>query len=178
VFAAAVILDETRPIAGLADSKKLTPKARAALELEIKEKALTWCVASASVEEIDRFNILKATLLAMTRAVEGLKTTPEFVLVDGNRLPSWRYASRAVIKGDATVPAISAASVLAKEAHDRVFVEYEKQYPAYGFAEHKGYGTERHLEALRNFGPTPVHRKTFYPVSDFFAEKTDDLFSD
>lgn len=135
-------------------------------------------MASASVEEVDRFNILRATMMAMRRAVDGLALKPDFVEVDGNRLPAWPYAARTVVGGDAVIPAISAASILAKVAHDALFAAYEVDYPGYGFAEHMGYATEAHLAALKALGPSPVHRKSFYPVSEYFAEKTDDLFGD
>lgn len=169
VVTAAVILDPERPIAGLMDSKKLTEKKRARLHDEIIDKALCYCVARCSVEEIDRLNILQATLMAMTRAVDGLTLTPEFVAVDGNRLPRWRYPSQAVIKGDSLVPAISAASILAKVRRDREMVAAEALYPGYGFAGHKGYGTARHLAALRELGPTPIHRRSFRPVAELFS---------
>lgn len=178
VFAGAVILDPARPIAGLADSKKLTAAQRLELDGQIRDKALAFCVASASVEEVDRFNILRATMMAMRRAVDGLALKPDFVEVDGNRLPAWPYAARTVVGGDAVIPAISAASILAKVAHDALFAAYEVDYPGYGFAEHMGYATEAHLAALKALGPSPVHRKSFYPVSEYFAEKTDDLFGD
>lgn len=166
VYAAAVILDKKRPIAGLADSKKLTAKKRALLEEQIKSDALSWSVASASVEEIDEINILWASMLAMQRAIEGLDVEPQHILVDGNRCPESQIAITAVVKGDQRVEAISAASILAKEARDRELLEIDKQYPEYGFASHKGYGTKKHIEALRKHGATSIHRKTFKPVNE------------
>jgi ribonuclease HII len=165
VVAAAVILDDLNPIKGLNDSKKLTPLRREKLFDEIRAKALCCSVAQASVEEIDRLNILQATLLAMRRAVEGLRLKPAKVLVDGNRLPVLDIYAEAIVKGDATVPAISAASILAKVTRDRWCAELDQQYPQYGFAAHKGYGTAEHLEALRAHGACPEHRKTFAPVA-------------
>jgi len=165
VFAAAVILDDLHPIKGLADSKKLSPKRRATLYDEIKAKALCCCVAQASVEEIDRLNILQATLLAMRRAVEGLRLKPVKVWVDGNRLPVLDVRAEAIVQGDAKVPAISAASILAKVDRDRWCEDIDLQFPDYGFARHKGYGTADHLQALREHGPTPWHRRSFAPVA-------------
>lgn len=164
VVAAAVILDPDKPIAGLADSKKLTEKRRELLFNEIKAHALSYCIARASVAEIDQINILQASLLAMRRAVEGLSVQPEHVLVDGNKIPSWRYAAEAVVKGDSRVPAISAASILAKVTRDREMVEMDIQYPGYGFALHKGYPTKAHLQALEKQGPCKAHRVSFGPV--------------
>ncbi len=166
VVAAAVILDELNPIQGLADSKKLTAQRREKLFDEIRAKALCCSIAQASVEEIDRLNILQATLLAMRRAVEGLRLKPHKVLVDGNRLPVLDMLAEAIVKGDATVPAISAASILAKVHRDRWCAEIDAQYPQYGFAKHKGYGTAEHLAALRLHGACAQHRKTFRPVSE------------
>ncbi|NVO05428.1 MAG: ribonuclease HII [Rhodoferax sp.] len=165
VVAAAVILDDMNPIKGLNDSKKLTPLRREKLYDEIRAKALCCSVAQASVEEIDRLNILQATLLAMRRAVEGLRLKPAKVLVDGNRLPVLDVLAEAIVRGDATVPAISAASILAKVTRDRWCAELDRQYPQYGFAGHKGYGTAEHLAALRSHGACPQHRKTFAPVA-------------
>ncbi|MFN4003430.1 MAG: ribonuclease HII [Hylemonella sp.] len=165
VVAAAVILDDLHPIEGLADSKKLTAARRERLYDEIRAKALCCSIAEASVEEIDRLNILQATLLAMRRAVEGLRLKPAKVLVDGNRLPVLDVLAEAVVKGDATVPAISAASILAKVHRDRWCAEYDRAFPQYGFATHKGYGTAAHLAALRAHGPCPQHRKSFAPVA-------------
>jgi ribonuclease HII len=164
VVAAAVILDPLRPIEGLCDSKKLSAERREELALLIRERALAWSVASASVAEIDELNILQASLLAMQRAVQVLDPQPEFVLVDGNQLPRWRYASDAVIGGDDLVPAIAAASILAKVHRDRALLELETLYPGYSFASNKGYGTAAHLQALENLGVTPVHRRSFAPV--------------
>jgi ribonuclease HII len=165
VFAAAVILDDLHPIKGLADSKKLSPKRRDALYDEIRAKALCCSVASASVEEIDQINILQATLLAMRRAVDGLRLKPVKVLVDGNRLPVLDIRAEAIVQGDAKVAAISAASILAKVERDRWCESIDADYPAYGFARHKGYGTADHLQALRQHGPTPWHRRSFAPVA-------------
>lgn len=166
VVAAAVILDDLHPIAGLADSKKLTPARREQLYDEIRAKALCCSIAEASVEEIDRLNILQATLLAMRRAVEGLRLKPAKVLVDGNRLPVLDVLAEAIVKGDAKVPAISAASILAKVHRDRWCADYDREFPQYGFAAHKGYGTAEHLAALRTHGACPQHRRTFAPVTE------------
>src|SRR6187402_3954923 len=164
VVAAAVILDPNNPIIGLDDSKKLTEKKREQLFIEIQKKAKSWCIARASVAEIDKINILQASLLAMTRAVQGLHIQPEHVLVDGNKLPKWSYQAEAVVKGDSRVAAISAASILAKVTRDREMVELDKQYPGYGLAEHKGYPTKVHTEALDRLGITPIHRTSYAPV--------------
>ena len=164
VVAAAVILDPERPIEGLRDSKKLTEPRREALAELIRERALSWAVARASVAEIDQLNILQASLLAMTRAVTALDPQPTYVLVDGNRLPRWDYPSEPVIKGDDRVPAIAAASILAKVQRDNELVALDAEYPGYGFASHKGYPTAAHLSALENLGVTPVHRRSFAPV--------------
>ena len=166
VVAAAVILDPNNPIEGLNDSKKLTEKRREKLFIEIQERAISWSIARANVEEIDELNILHATMLAMKRAVETLTTQPEHVLVDGNRIPKWRYAAEAVVKGDSRVQAIAAASILAKVTRDREMVAFEETYPGYGFAGHKGYPTKVHMEALDKLGPTPIHRRSFGPVRD------------
>lgn len=166
VVAAAVILDDLNPIKGLADSKILTALRREKLFDEIRAKALCCSIAEASVEEIERLNILQATLLAMRRAVEGLRLKPKLVLVDGNRLPVLDMRAEAIVKGDATVPAISAASILAKVHRDRWCAELDQQYPQYGFAKHKGYGTAEHLAALAAHGACPQHRKTFRPVAE------------
>lgn len=165
VVAAAVILDELHPISGLNDSKKLSPLRREALYDEIRSKALCCSVAQASVEEIDRLNILQATLLAMRRAVEGLRLLPAKVLVDGNRLPVLGVLAEAVVRGDATVPAISAASIVAKVTRDRWCADLDQRFPQYGFATHKGYGTAEHLDALRRHGACPEHRRSFSPVA-------------
>ena len=165
VFAAAVILDPERPIEGLRDSKKLSPERREELAVLIKERALAWSIAFSSAEEIDRTDILRATLRAMTEAIEGLAVKPRCVLVDGNRTPPYRKAPVVtIVKGDDRVQCISAASILAKTAHDAVFDEYERDYPGYGFAQHKGYGTRQHIEAITEKGVLPVHRKTFEPI--------------
>jgi len=164
VVAAAVILDPARPIAGLRDSKKLSAQRREVLALRIKEQALAWAVARATVAEIDQLNILQAALLAMHRAVQALHPQPTYVLVDGNRLPRWDYASEPVVKGDDRVPAIAAASILAKVQRDGELLELERRYPGYGFAAHKGYPTAAHLKALHTLGVSPVHRRSFGPV--------------
>lgn len=165
VVAAAVILNDLHPIKGLADSKKLTARQRDKLYDEIRAKALCCSVAMASVEEIDQLNILQATMLAMKRAVEGLRLKPHKALVDGNRLPTLNVLAEAIVKGDAKIPAISAASILAKVTRDRWCAEYDLLFPQYGFASHKGYGTAAHLLALREHGPCPQHRKSFAPVA-------------
>lgn len=165
VVAAAVILDPDNPIEGLRDSKKLSEEVRERLALEIKEKALCWSVAHATVEEIDEINILQATMLAMKRAIEGLRIKPGLVLVDGNRLPPVKLPMDAIVKGDDLVPAISAASIIAKTTRDGWLREIDKTYPEYGFAKHKGYGVKAHIAAIEKYGVLPVHRKTFAPVS-------------
>jgi ribonuclease HII len=164
VVAAAVILDPNHPVHGLADSKVLTALKRERLYDEIRAKALCCSVAQASVEEIDRLNILQATMLAMQRAVQGLRLKPQRVLVDGNRLPVLDVLAEAIVKGDSLVPAISAASILAKVYRDRGCAELDALYPQYGFARHKGYGTAEHLAALQQHGPCPQHRRSFAPV--------------
>lgn len=169
VVAAAVILDELKPIKGLADSKQLTAKRREKLYDEIWAKALCCSVAQASVEEIDRLNILQATLLAMQRAVAGLRLKPHKVLVDGNRLPPLDVLAEAIVSGDALVPAISAASILAKVTRDRLLDQLHQQHPAYGFDRHKGYGTAVHLQALQTHGALPEHRRSFAPVARVLA---------
>ena len=166
VVAAAVILDDRVPIDGLADSKTLSPARRDALYARICDKALCVHVAEASVDEIDRLNILQATLLAMRRAVEGLRLTPRQVLVDGNRLPVLRVPAHAVVRGDATLAAISAASIVAPVHRDRLCAQLHAQHPAYGFDGHKGYPTAAHLAALRVHGPCSAHRRSFGPVRD------------
>ena len=165
VVAAAVILDSARPIAGLADSKKLSPARREQLSAEIRAKALAWALGRAEVEEIDRLNILHASLLAMQRAVAALSIVPDQVRVDGNRCPKLACPCEAIIKGDATVPVISAASILAKVARDAELRELHDRYPQYDFARHKGYPTAAHLDALRRHGPCPEHRRSFAPVA-------------
>ncbi|RDE18525.1 ribonuclease HII [Motiliproteus coralliicola] len=170
VVTAAVILDPSRPIEGLADSKRLTDKRRAGLFDQIREQALAWAVARANVEEIDQLNILHATMLAMQRAVDRLDPVPEFVLIDGNRCPNLTMPSEAVVKGDSRVAAISAASILAKVTRDREMESLDQLYPDYGFAKHKGYPTAQHLEALERLGPTPFHRRSFGPVKRLLQE--------
>ncbi|QIB66698.1 ribonuclease HII [Kineobactrum salinum] len=170
VVAAAVILDPARPIAGLRDSKKLSAARREELALQIRAQALAWAVARASVAEIDELNILQASLLAMHRAVQALQLQPRYVLVDGNRLPRWPYASEPVVGGDDLVPAIAAASILAKVQRDNELVTLDLSYPGYGFAAHKGYPTRAHLQALRALGVTPLHRRSFAPVKSLLAD--------
>lgn len=164
VVAAAVILPEGHGIKGLDDSKKLTAKKRAVLETEILEKTIYY-IALCNESEIDSINILQATMRAMTRAAEGLSQTPDYILVDGNRLPKWGFQAEAVIGGDAIHPCISAASILAKEYRDRMMIAAAEEYPEYGWERNKGYGTAEHMAALKKFGPTPLHRKNFAPVA-------------
>lgn len=164
VMAAAVILDPENPIEGLNDSKKLTEKKREKLFDEIREKALDYCIARATVEEIDQLNILNARMLAMSRAIDGLKLPCQHALVDGNKAPQTTLDVTTIIKGDSLVTAISAASVLAKVQRDREMLELDKQYPGYGFAKHKGYGTAAHMEALQALGPCEIHRRSYAPV--------------
>lgn len=164
VVAAAVILDPDRPIDGLADSKKLSEKRRDAMELIIKENALAWSLGRAEVEEIDRMNILQASLLAMKRAVEALEIYPAHALVDGNRCPDLACSVEAIVGGDSSEPVISAASIIAKVARDREMVEMDLKYPGYGLAKHKGYPTKAHIEALQHLGVTEIHRRSFGPV--------------
>ncbi len=167
VVAAAVILDSSQPIVGLTDSKKLTAAKRAKLEVEVKRTAVAWAIAEASIEEIDDINILHASMLAMRRAVLALKTSPDIVLVDGNREPDLaNFEVHAIIKGDLTEPCISAASVLAKEYRDRQMLELDLLYPQYQFAKHKGYPTQLHRDLLIQHGISPVHRRSFKPVRD------------
>ncbi|MEM5510032.1 ribonuclease HII [Pseudoalteromonas sp. AS71] len=170
VVTAAVILDPTKPIAGLADSKKLTDKKRQALAIEIKEKALCYAYGRCNPTEIDELNILHATMLAMTRAVEALSTQPEFVFIDGNRLPKLAMPAQAVVKGDSLVAEISAASILAKVARDDEMIELDKRHPEYGFAGHKGYPTKAHFAALEQYGAIDEHRKSFKPVQRVLAQ--------
>lgn len=169
VVTAAVILDPENPIVGLADSKKLSERRRERLAIEIKEKALAWCIAEASVDEIDRLNILHATMLAMQRAVAGLSRVPDKVLVDGNRCPRFDMPCEAIVKGDSLVQEISAASILAKTARDAMLLELDKRYPQYGLAGHKGYPTPAHLAALRAHGACEIYRKSFAPVHNIIA---------
>ncbi|MDO6446474.1 ribonuclease HII [Colwellia sp. 1_MG-2023] len=177
VVTAAVILDPDNPIDGLMDSKKLSEKKRQALSTEIKEKALAWSIARATPEEIDTLNILHATMLAMQRAVQGLSIEPDYVLVDGNRSPSFHHdngqiASQSVIKGDARVAEISAASIIAKVARDDEMIALDKCYPQYGFAQHKGYPTKAHLEKIIEFGVLDCYRKSFKPVAAVIANNS------
>lgn len=172
VVAAAVILDPARPIAGLADSKALSEKKRELLAERIAEQALAWAIGAASPAEIDEINILQASLLAMRRAVQQLSVVPEFVVVDGNRVPDWEYASESVIKGDSRVQAISAASILAKVHRDRELLVLDAQYPDYGFAAHKGYPTALHLSRLDALGPIPQHRRSYGPVANVLARQS------
>jgi ribonuclease HII len=167
VYAAAVILDRSRPIDGLADSKILSAERRDELSIEIREHAIAFSVAFATVDEIDSLNILRATLLAMQRAVDGLHTVPALALVDGNQAPKLKCGVKTVIKGDALVPSISAASILAKTARDADLVRLHGLYPHYGFDQHKGYGTAMHLARLREHGPCPEHRRSFAPIKAF-----------
>ncbi len=174
VYAAAVILHPDRPIIGLADSKTLKAERREALALAIRDQALAWCVASASVEEIDTLNILQATMLAMRRACEGLSVRASQYLVDGNRLPKGLPGpGQAIVKGDSLVQAISAASILAKTARDADCMALHEQYPQYAFDAHKGYGTALHLRLLREHGPCPAHRRSFAPVRQLLVSATD-----
>lgn len=169
VYSAAVILDPERPVRGLADSKKLTPKRRRELSEEIKKKALAWCVAVADLEEIETLNVRRAALLAMTRAVEGLCVTPDLVFVDGNLLPELSVRAHAVVRGDDVIDCISAASIVAKVARDEAMQECHRQYPQYGFDSHKGYLTATHRAALKEHGPCPLHRKTYAPIRELLA---------
>lgn len=165
VVVAAVILDPARPITGLADSKQLSPARRERLHATIMERALTCAIVRVEAGEIDRINILQATLLGMRRALDALAVAPALALIDGNRLPgALRCPARAIVHGDASEPAISAASILAKVTRDRILLDYESRWPGYGFAQHKGYPTPAHHEALRRLGPCPEHRRSFAPV--------------
>ena len=170
VVAAAVILDPDRPVEGLKDSKKLSERRREELAWQIRERALAWSLGRAEVHEIDRINILQASLLAMQRAVAALSLAPGLVLVDGNRCPRLDYPSQAVVRGDALVPAISAASIIAKVSRDREMVELDSRYPGYGLAKHKGYPSKAHLEALQTLGVTPIHRRSYAPVRRLLEE--------
>lgn len=168
VYAAAVILPYDHQIAGITDSKKLSPRKRKLLAEQIKQEALCWSLGVASVTEIDKFNIREATLLAMSRAIKKLSLKPDFVKIDGNSLPKLTgYHLEAVIKGDLTVEVIGAASIVAKVARDNLMDRYALRYPEYGFDQHKGYGTAKHLAALKKYGPSPLHRRSFTPVSEF-----------
>lgn len=171
VFAAACILPDGLVLEGLNDSKKLTPKKREKLFDLICENAVAYCIASASVEEIDTLNILEADLLAMRRAIDGLSLKADFALIDGNIARDFQIPARAIIGGDAKSPSIAAASILAKVARDRDCIELDAQYPQYGIAKHKGYGTKQHMDALRTYGPSPIHRKQFIRFLDKDADK-------
>lgn len=164
VVAGAVILDPLQPVEGLGDSKKLSEKRREELYDEICVKVVAWSIGRATVAEIDRYNILQATMMAMYRAVAGLAVQPEYVAVDGNRMPTWPYPGETVVKGDARVAEIGAASIIAKVTRDREMVAFDAQYPGYGFASHKGYATQQHQDAIQLLGPTPIHRRSFEPI--------------
>ena len=165
VFAAAVILNVQRPIQGLKDSKKLSEKQREELFLQIQDHALAWSFARVEADEIDRVNILQATLLAMQRAVQNLKIAPQLALVDGNQAPKLFCTTKTIIKGDQLEPAISAASIIAKVLRDREMMKFDELYPQYGFAKHKGYPTEQHIVALKKYGPCEIHRRSYGPVA-------------
>ncbi|TLU67604.1 ribonuclease HII [Thalassotalea litorea] len=169
VVTAAVILDPNKPISGLMDSKKLSEKKRNILSEQIKESALAWCIGRCEAWEIDELNILQATMVAMQRAVKGLSVQPEFVLIDGNRCPELEMQSDSVVKGDARVAAISAASIIAKVARDQEMHELHEQYPHYGFANHKGYPTKAHLQIIQEYGVLDNYRKSFRPVAEIIA---------
>ncbi|NEX20349.1 ribonuclease HII [Thiorhodococcus mannitoliphagus] len=171
VYAAAVILPSVQPLSGITDSKRLTAARRERLDVEIRESALAWSIASASVEEIDQYNILQASLLAMQRAVATLEVVPGLVLVDGNRCPRLRMDAQAIVGGDGLVLEIGAASILAKVARDRLMERLDDAWPGYGFASHKGYPTAAHLAALARLGPTPHHRSSFGPVRRILESK-------
>lgn len=171
VVTAAVILDPQRPLVGLADSKQLSAKQRQILEPQIKQQAICWSIASASVAEIDQYNILQATLLAMRRAVMALSIPPDFVLVDGNQMPDLPMPAQTVVKGDQQIPAISAAAILAKVARDAQMLALDQRYPHYGFAQHKGYPTKMHLQALQQYGVTEFHRTSFKPVAQVLTDQ-------
>ncbi len=170
VYSAAVILDPERPIEGLADSKKLSPKKRQSLSHEIKESALAWCIATANLEEIETLNVRKAALLAIKRAIEGLCIVPNLVLIDGNLLPELAIRAQAIIKGDETIDCISAASIIAKVARDKAMMECHHLYPQYRFDAHKGYMTAGHLAALKEYGACPIHRRTYAPIRKILGE--------
>jgi len=169
VVASAVILDPARPIAGLTDSKLISEKKRQALFHAIRERSLAWSVAESNVEEIDRLNILQATLLAMQRAIKGLNILPDAVLIDGNRLPGLTIPAMAVVKGDSKIQAISAASILAKVERDKIMNDYHEIYPDFSFHQHKGYGTKQHLLEIEKFGFVDIHRKSFQPIKTMAA---------
>ena len=169
VVTAAVILDPSNPIEGLNDSKKLSEKKREQLFEIIQQQALSWSIARCTVAQIDQLNILQASLLAMKKAVESLSVQPEHVWVDGNKIPQWHYCAEAVVKGDSRVPAIAAASILAKVTRDREMVAFDQEYPGYGFAAHKGYPTKVHMDALSRLGVTPIHRRSYAPVQKILA---------
>jgi len=173
VVAGAVILDPENPIAGLKDSKRLTAMRRDALYAEIQEKALVWAVGRAEVEEIDRINILQATMLAMQRAVAALVPSAEHALIDGNRCPDLACPAQAIVKGDSRVAAISAASIMAKVTRDREMLSLDVRYPGYGFAQHKGYPSKAHIQALENLGVSPVHRCSYAPVRRIMEQRAD-----
>ena len=178
IYVAAVILDPLHPIQGLRDSKKLSVKKREFLAKEIKEKALSWCVATASLEEIEKLNVLHATLLAMKRAIEGLHIKPDKALIDGNQAPLLAIPTETIIKGDDKIPAISAASIIAKVDRDHAMLAYHSLYPMYGFDKHKGYLTAGHMEALCKYGPCPLHRKTYAPIRRLLEMKDAQCFFD
>lgn len=169
VVAAAVILDPAQPIAGLTDSKKLSERAREALFQQICDQSLAWSLGRAEVEEIDQLNILHASMLAMQRAVAGLNLSPDHVLVDGNRCPEFACSASAIVGGDLTEPAISAASIVAKVTRDREMMQLDLEYPGYGLAKHKGYPTKAHLTALEKLGPSEIHRRSFRPVANLLS---------
>lgn len=176
VIAAAVILPANHGIKGLADSKAISAYQREVLYQDIIKQAVCYSVARATVEEIDRFNILQSTLMAMRRAVKSLQIQPDFVAVDGNRLPQWEYKSEAIVKGDGKVEVISAASIVAKVIRDAEMKEMDNVYPGYGFDANKGYPTAQHLEALKRIGPCPIHRRSFSPLSEKTKPKQSQLF--
>ena len=169
VIAAAVILCPKNKIPGLIDSKKLSEKNRQKFDAQIKHKSLCWSIARANTQEIETYNILEATMLAMKRAIEGLSLSPEYIIVDGNRLPSWPYPSKALVRGDSIAPCVSAASIIAKVYRDKEMRDLDKIYPGYGFSSHKGYGTKEHIDAIKRLGPTPIHRKTFEPMKSIIT---------
>lgn len=171
VYSAAVILDPERPIQGLKDSKKLSPKKRQSLSHEIKGKALAWCIATANLEEIEFLNVRNAALLAMKRAIEGLRIIPDLALIDGNLLPELSIPTQAIIKGDETIDCISAASIIAKVARDEAMMECHRLYPQYRFDAHKGYMTAAHLAALQEYGACPIHRRTYAPIRKVLGKK-------